>query len=470
MLASLRRVQRHSGPAVASILLRGSVAPASVLPSASPRSTNTASLSLCRPTKRFVSTSTLPSNPRQPGLFTIPGLVDPKDFLRLAHEAMQKSDQLRESINLDNGMCSTPQQAMETLYRLDQISKTVCNVIDAAELCRSAHASDEWRDMAQRVFSILQEYIATLNTDTALYESLRQVTESPVYQMLSPEEQRFASLLQKEFELDGIHLPDDERQKAKQLHTHVTNLETMFANNITNAQKTFTVDAALTHETIPKHVLQANGAIYKSSDTQIELMTDSPIAHSLSGHADSGELRKEVHMESMTACPENLDVLDNLIKVRHELSTTLGFDSYADRFLQDKMAKSQPQVQQFLTQLQQHIAPAYKRDMEVLAYVKQQVEGNTVIEPWDIKYYGKFYLGFVTILVWGNHLRCRCQLITDSHVLFVSWYGSQTNQGPKRIGSSTIGALSKSRELFGWHASPDTRIVWYSNARRRDAR
>jgi intermediate peptidase len=404
MLASLVRVQRRPRPALASMLSRGLVAPAStctgtgactsralnhasVLPSTTPRYTNASFM----PTKRFVSTST--SDPRQPGLFTIPGLVDPKDFLRLADEAMRTSDQLRESINLENGnICSTHQQAMETLYRLDQISKTICNVIDAAELCRSAHASPEWRDMAQRVFSILQEYIATLNGDQALYESLRQVTESPVYPSLSPEEQRFASLLQREFELDGIHLPDDERLHAKHLHTHVTNLETMFANNITNAQKTFTVDAALTEETIPKHVLQANGANYQSDNSTIELMTDTPIAHSLSSFSASGDLRKQVHMESMTACPENLDVLDNLIKVRHELSTTLGFESYADRFLQDKMAKSQQHVGQFLTQLQEHIAPAYKRDMEVIAYVKQQIEGNTVIEPWDVKYYGELFV------------------------------------------------------------------------------
>jgi intermediate peptidase len=383
MLASLIRVQRRPRPAVASLLLRAALDHASTLQST------------LRYPKRLLSTgtstcNTLPSNPRQPGLFTIPGLVKPKDFLRLAHEAMRTSDQLRESINLADGMVvSTHEQALDVLYRLDQISKTVCNVIDAAELCRSAHASEEWRDMAQRVFSILQEYIATLNTDQALYESLRQVTESPVFQILSPEEQRFASLLQREFELDGIHLPDEERHNAKHLHTHVTNLETMFANNITNAQKTFTVNAEVTEETIPKHVLQANGAIYQENGKMIELVTDSPIAHSLSSFAASGDLRKQVHMESMTACPENLDVLDNLIKVRHELSTTLGFESYADRFLQDKMAKSQEHVGKFLTQLQQHIAPAYKRDMEVLAYVKQQVEGNSVIEPWDVKYYVK---------------------------------------------------------------------------------
>jgi hypothetical protein len=65
------------------------------------------------------------------------------------------------------------------------------HVIDAAELCQSAHASSEWCDSASTVFFRLQEYIATLNADQDLYQSLVMIVnyQSDYFQGLNDEEQ-----------------------------------------------------------------------------------------------------------------------------------------------------------------------------------------------------------------------------------------------------------------------------------------
>ena len=323
------------------------------------------------------------------GLFSIPDLHYPNDFQRLTKKAIQESDELRnkipESIISQN-------QARETLYQLDQISTAVCNVIDAAELCRSAHADPQWREAANTAFAQLQDYIATLNTDQRLYNALA-IVEKDYYDDLSEEERRFTYVLKREFEMDGIHLPDQERENVKQLHNTVTTLETLFANNITNSHKQFWVDATMVESVIPKHVLQANGAVYGDDENQrqqqVQLTADSPITHSITSFASSGALRKEVYMESMTNCPENLEVLDAMIDSRHELAQALNFESYSHRFLQDKMVQSPKDVFDFLNDLQQRIQPAYQKEMSMLSHAKQQVEGNTQIEPWDVKFYVK---------------------------------------------------------------------------------
>jgi mitochondrial intermediate peptidase len=332
------------------------------------------------------------SSAEKPGLFTIPGLLKPSDFLRLAHSAMEESDRLRASLSPEQEI-STVDQARYVLYRLDQISKTVCNVIDASELCRNAHASDEWRDEAQQVFTLLQEYIGKLNGDESLYDSLTNVIKSPILSELSEEEQRFASLLKSEFESEGIHLPAASKEQAQQLQAHVIKLETMFVTNITKYNKLFPIDREAVEQFIPRHVLKAHGAEYPHGDdgNEIHLTTTSPISNSITSFAPSSSLRKEVYMETMTACPENLNVLKNLQAVRHEMSNLLGFPSYADRFLVDKMARSPKHVHQFLQQLQQHIRPSYQKDLQLMAYVKSQVEGDAgaTLDPWDLKYYMK---------------------------------------------------------------------------------
>lgn len=335
--------------------------------------------------RRFLQSSTTASSAT--GLFSIAGLQNPPDFLRLTKEAIDTSDGLRASLP---SKIESKSQAVDVLYQLDEISKTVCNVIDAAELCRSAHASSVWRESANTAFMELQDYIGTLNTDKSLYDSLAHVHQH-FYNDLTEEQQRFCTLLKQEFEIDGIHLPDEERQKVKELHHHVTTLETLFATNITNARNDFLVDSEPVESVIPRHVLEANGAVYDAKHpSKVQLTADSPITHSITSFANDADLRKQVHLESMNSCPENIDVLEALINVRQELAHGLGYDSYSHRFLQDKMAQTPENVDQFLREVGRQIAPGYKKEMELISRAKQSVQGGSAtVEPWDVKFYVK---------------------------------------------------------------------------------
>ena len=328
------------------------------------------------------------ATPSSAGLFSIEGLNTPSDFLRLAKEAIEKSDNLRQGIPME---ISSHGQAVDTLYQLDEISKTVCNVIDAAELCRNAHASEEWRRLANETFGRLQQYIATLNADQRLYRALVLV-EREYGADLTEEESRFCFLLKREFELDGIHLPDAEREKVQQLHEDVVNLETLWMSNITHSQKSYWLDATKLEAVLPRPVLEMNGAVYDTgggTQKRVQIVSDSPIAHSISSFSPNGDLRKQVHWESMTNTPENKEVLDQLIHHRHQLASVLGFESYAVRNLQDKMAKTPQGVLDFLKDVEQQIRPQYQKDLESLSRAKFQMEGSSKVEAWDIKFYTK---------------------------------------------------------------------------------
>ena len=58
------------------------------------------------------------------------------------------------------------------MRRLDAVSNAVCGVLDAAELCRCAHASKEWRDAADRAFAAVSGTVSELNADARLYAAL----------------------------------------------------------------------------------------------------------------------------------------------------------------------------------------------------------------------------------------------------------------------------------------------------------
>jgi intermediate peptidase len=333
-------------------------------------------------TCRSFANSTLPER----GLFSIPELFKPSDFPKCAANAMYECDQLRS--NLAGCTVANKAEATNVLYKLDEISKLICNVIDAAELCRSVHATEQWRESAHHAFTILADYIAQLNGDDRLYAALLKVVSLPLFNELTQEERRFAILLKAEFERDGIQLPEAQRLRLQQITNQVTELEGLFQRNIVQYHKTFVSNATHVKDVLPTHVLQTYGITNADADgLTLTLTSDPQILQSLIRYSTSPELRRQCYVEHATGVPDNLQVLEALVGRRNELAGALGFGSYADRTVRDKMAKTPQTVLDFLRQLQTATRPIWKLEMEHVAQAKQAVEGNSVVEPWDVAFY-----------------------------------------------------------------------------------
>jgi intermediate peptidase len=305
------------------------------------------------------------------------------------------------------------------------------------------HSSDEWRHEASVAFQMLSAYIAELNADVSLYQSLVPITSNAsIMSSLSEEEKRMATMLQKEFERDSIHLPDDERAQVRQLNAFVVQLETMFTENLTE-HKRFNLYGNLAkdvYRTIPKHIMEQNvpqkdkGRNGSSLETSafVTLTTEPHIANSLLKYSPSSALRREVFMEANTQCPHNLEVLDALIQQRHALAVKMGYPSYAHYFLSDKMASSPENVVSFLNHVSNASNDRYLRDLEMLSTAKAKIEGTLEpLQPWDLSYY---------ISIVKNHL---CEGYDDA--------GKESLAGYFTLDHTLEGMKSLMQRLFGIH-------------------
>ena len=301
---------------------------------------------------------------------------------------MAACNTLRESFTEPPLVSSIP-EARRVLYRLDEISRVVCNVIDAAELCRNVHIDATWRQAADQTFATLSDYIGQLNGDMRLYQATRQVTDqSAVMQQLTEEERRFAISLKDEFERDGVHLSDQNRDEIRALQNSIVALESTFSRNMVNWHRNFGASKEEVEDVLPRPVLESFG-IHPSpgADNALQLTADAQILQTLLKYSMSPSLRKQVHMEYSTAVPENRQVLDELRRQRHELARKLGYQSHGDRYLKDKMAESPTQVEHFLDNVAANSQKAFQTDMQRLSMAKRQLEGNSTLEAWDIAHY-----------------------------------------------------------------------------------
>jgi len=307
----------------------------------------------------------------KPGLFSVVGLCQPRDFPRLAQEAIRECDEIRHRIHEN-----------PSLMTLDSISRIVCNVIDAAELARNVHTDEHWREAAENAFAVLSDYLAQLNGDPSIYEALLKCD------IKTEEDARFVQELRAEFERDGIHLPVEKREAVREIQGRLLGLETLFARNLSLPGQDVWLDADDVHEIIPSSSLNSIG-MGKSDGNRVQVDgNSSEVLQALLRYSGSTSLRKDAYLALHTSVSENLPVLNAMIEARHELATVQGFPSYAHRFLEDKMLDTPAAVADFLNQQQRQLQPFYMKECEIFRAAKRHVEGTTEkIQPWDVPFY-----------------------------------------------------------------------------------
>ncbi|DAZ94936.1 TPA: hypothetical protein N0F65_012653 [Lagenidium giganteum] len=319
--------------------------------------------------------------PPTPGLFQLPDLHRPEDFQRLAVQVKDKCQALKNDIH-------TSPRGLQTLQLLDDISNTICSVIDAAELCRNVHPDESYRNAASECFTDLSDFIQNLNTEVELYQALRDVTEnSELMATFTEEQKRMAILLRKEFERDGIHLSHYERKRVIALQNEITRLGMQFQQTMYTAREFIDVPEKVM-KSLPHGIL----AVCERKFTQpsvLRVPTDIHVMNTVMKWVADPDIRKDMYIAANTCAKENLYVLDELRRKRHELALLLRFDTYARFATSDRMIGSPEAVELFIESLSKQLMPKARQEVKVILKAKQRLEGNSSKEiySWDVPYY-----------------------------------------------------------------------------------
>ncbi|KAH7387180.1 hypothetical protein KP509_16G009600 [Ceratopteris richardii] len=157
------------------------------------------------------------------GLYGYDVLKCASGFQAFAEEAIRKSEDLIERIR------QMP-PSMETISLFDELSDTVCTVVDSAELCRNTHSDSEFVEAASQASMTIYEYLNRLNTNSVLYDAIVKVENSNT--LTTEEAKRAAFTHRLEFERGGVHLCNEKQEHIRKLRLQTTQLERKFMANI----------------------------------------------------------------------------------------------------------------------------------------------------------------------------------------------------------------------------------------------
>ncbi|KAI0654243.1 mitochondrial intermediate peptidase [Cubamyces menziesii] len=322
------------------------------------------------------------------GLFGHRALTTPAAFNALADSTLRRAELLTERILRARESRS---ELFKVVKNLDRLSDMLCGVIDLAELLRNAHPDPAWVQSADQVYEKLCEFMNVLNTNVGLYEVLGAVLcDQEVVKSLSPEAYQTALIFWRDFEKSGIHLPPAQREHFVALSTEILVLGRQFLNEtaaprpparIKYAELQGIKDLGMgARLRLQAQVTKRDLFVYPGSLQAQMIMRSAP----------AEEPRRKVYMAANSSTPEQIAVLERLLRARGELARLVGKESYAHMTLADKMARSPENVQHFLNALMEYTRPHARRALRALS-LRKQAHLNTspypTVQPWDRDYY-----------------------------------------------------------------------------------
>lgn len=241
----------------------------------------------------------------------------------------------------------------------------------------------------------ITEFYTRQGADERLYAKYKAIAASPSAATLSAPRQQALSHWLRDFVLSGAELQGEAKARFAAIQEQMADLGQKFSEHVLDATDSFT-HYATTDELagVPDDVKAATRAAAEAEGKDgYKLTLHMPVYLPVMQYADNRALREQLYTAYVTrACEagpaerDNGPVMAELLRLRQEEATLLGYPSYADVSLVPKMAESPAQVLTFLRDLARRARPYAERDLAELREFAATELGLSDLQSWDSAY------------------------------------------------------------------------------------
>ena len=274
---------------------------------------------------------------------------------------------------------------------LERVSGVFFNVLEA-------DGSDEMNAIAEQVSPMLSELSDGIILNDKLFQRVKHVYEIRDQLGLTPEQMRLVTETYKSFADNGANLPEDKKERLKEINQELGLLSLKFGNNVvaeTNACQRFVTDEAQL-KGLPESAKAAAAEEAAAAGHPGEwLFTPKRTSFTpVLQYCENRELRKQLLMDYTTRANHDNDndnkaVIIREMELRIEKAKLFGYDTPADYILADCMAKNHQTVDAFLASVWAPSLAAAKREAAELQKLLEQDMPGEKLQPWDWWYYAE---------------------------------------------------------------------------------
>ncbi len=273
-----------------------------------------------------------------------------------------------------------------TLRAYDDAVAELASVGSLTGLIHSVYPDKPVRDTAQALLQKISQAGVELSLNRDVYQALDRIDASGA----DPATRHYLDRTLLQYRLAGVDKDDATRARIKELQDEATLASLNFGRNVQEGGNTVTIDDAAELEGLPADFLEAHQT---GEDGKVTLTTDFPDYLLVMTFARSADLRRRMFLAYNTrAYPANRQILLDLLRIRQQVATILGFAHWADLATADQMMESAANMQAFLDDL----AGASKDGAEkeyamILEFAQSQEPGLSRIDAASRAYWVEQY-------------------------------------------------------------------------------
>jgi peptidyl-dipeptidase Dcp len=305
--------------------------------------------------------------------------------------------QARDEINVIAKDTSLPSYE-NTIEALEASGKTLDRVANVLFNLNSAETTDELQKIAQQVSPKLAQFDAEIKQNQELFGRVDKVYQSRYQLNLNPEEQMLLEKTWKSFVRSGASLQGEKQERFKEVSIELSRLTLKFSENVlaeTNNYKLYLENESDLSGLPDDYRARAASLAEKNGQPGKWLITlQAPSYIPFMEYADNRELRKQLFKAYMTKAFKN-DAFDNqelirqIVKLRAEKASLLGYPTYASYVLEERMAEKPEKVKDFLTDLLDRALPKAKEEFSEVKDFMKSLGVDHELERWDWAYYSE---------------------------------------------------------------------------------
>lgn len=314
---------------------------------------------------------------------------EPVDFASITAEHIKSATgSIQEKVNADIDKIiqvdDDKRTYQNTLLALDDLYARFADVYTTIYLLSSTHADSLIRNTALESRVTLAQFENEIALNEDLYKAIRAYSQTEEAAGLEGYRAKYLRETMEDYERNGFALSPEQREVLKTLNDEISKYSNQFSQNVS----TFKDELIVNEEAIdglPDDYKEKR----RREDGTYSIDMSYPSVGPFFRLSNSDQARKDLVMKfNNRAYPENIEVLQNLLRKRKEMAELLGHKTYSEWRLQDRMAKTPESVWEFETGLKEALWDKAQQDYnELLEMKKALVPGAEKIYGWERSYY-----------------------------------------------------------------------------------
>lgn len=273
--------------------------------------------------------------------------------------------------------------------KLEQVSLLFFNL-------NSAETNDEIQKVAQTVSPLLTEFSSKISQNEKLFKKIEYVFQNANQQAMNDEERMLLNETYKGFVRSGAKLDAADKEKLKNINIELSKKSLQFGQNVLAETNNYFKHITNVEELsgIPESIIKQYQDEAKEKNLDGYVITlQYPSYLPLMTYSENRELRKELALANgkkgfQNNEFDNQQLIKEIVQLKKEKALLLGFNSYADYVLEERMAKSPKQVAEFLDELLVKAKPFAEKEIEELR-VLAKADGIEEMQSYDHAFYAE---------------------------------------------------------------------------------